>query len=239
MMKRTTVDGRVVNERTARMLKMWEFNALQKLYVVQGSYNGGGVSASAGTHDGGGAIDLSVRGLGDLKRKKWIVKQGRLAGFAAWYRPTIPNLWTEHIHAIAIGDKELSDGARRQVSAYYAGRNGLANNAVDPDPRVKIRVWPKRKLKSVSFLVVHRQFKARKPKPRMAVKRVQWVLNERLGTNLVVDGVAGLQTRQAYRRWEKKINSPVPDGKPGRHSLNRLGRGRFKVGYLSFERLKK
>src|SRR6478752_3609144 len=114
-MERTTVDGRTVNKRTADMLALWQFNALTNYYVVQGSYNAGGVSASAGTHDGGGALDLSVYGFDN---EKWHVKQGRLAGFAAWYRPTRPGLWNEHIHAIAIGDPEASSGAKQQVDEY-------------------------------------------------------------------------------------------------------------------------
>ena len=81
-MKRTTVDGKTLNQRTADMLAMWQFNSLRDFYVVQGSYNTG-VSASAGTHDGGGAVDLSVYGLGTTGDKKWHVKQGRLSGFAA------------------------------------------------------------------------------------------------------------------------------------------------------------
>lgn len=236
MMKRTTVDGRVVNVRTAEMLKMWEFNSLQNYYVLQGSYNRS-VSQSGGTHDGGGAIDLSVYGLGDVASKKWHVKQGRLAGFAAYYRPTLPGEWNEHIHAVAIGDPELSGAASRQVVSYYHGRDALASNNVDPDPRVKpIPVWPKRPLKSVNLLTAYRQFRAKDPKPKMAVKRIQWVLNEKLGLDLKVDGIAGRTTRDAYKRWERKVNAPGTDGVPGRYSLRKLGEGRFKVSTLTFER---
>lgn len=239
-MKRTTVDGKTVNERTLAMLRMWQFNSLTDYWVSQGSYNAGGVSASAGTHDGGGAVDLSVYGLGDLSDKKWHVKQGRLAGFAAWYRPTYPGLWNEHIHAIAIGDDELSSGARAQVSAYYNGRDGLAGNRVDPDPRLReIKVWPNVRLKKVSLLVVYRQFKSKKPVPRTAVKRVQWVLNEKLGTKLIVDGVAGPATRNAYKQWEKKIGADKPEGLPGRPSLKELGKGRFDVSWLGYEKWRK
>lgn len=236
-MKRTTVDGKTVNQRTADMLAMWQFNSLRDFYVVQGSYNAGGVSASAGTHDGGGAVDLSVYGLGTTADKKWHVKQGRLAGFAAWYRPTLPGEWNEHIHAIAIGDGEMSSGAASQVRDYYAGRNGLASHAADPDPRVSpIPVWPHRPLKRINGLVAYRQFKKKKPNRRTTVKRIQWVLNEKLGTHLVCDGVAGPQTRAAYKAWEKKIGSHLQDGIPGKVSLDRLGVGRFKVSWASFEK---
>jgi len=238
-MKRTTVDGKILNVRSAEMLKMWEFNALRNFYVVQGSYNAGGVSASAGTHDGGGAVDLSTYDWGSLKDKKWIIKQGRLAGWAAWLRPTLPGEWNEHTHAIAIGDGEMSSGARNQVSQYYSGRNGLANYGPDPDPRVTpIPVWDDVPKKKISGLVIYRQFKKKKPNKRTSVKRVQWVLNEKLGTNLVCDGIAGPATREAYKRWERKIGSPDKDGVPGKVSLNRLGAGRFKVGWASFEKLR-
>lgn len=237
MMKRTTVDNRTVNQRTKDMLDMWQFNALRDLYVVQGSYNSG-VGASAGTHDGGGAIDVSTYGWGDAADKKWIIKQGRLAGFAAWLRPTLPGVWNEHAHAVAIGDPELARGAANQVKSYYAGRNGLANNGPDPDPRVRITVWPNRQLKKISALTAYRQFKTKNPKARATVKRIQWVLNEKLGTDLYVDGVAGPATREAYKKWEKKIDAPVADGIPGRASLNKLGVGRFKVGYTAYEKLR-
>lgn len=239
-MKRVSVDGKTLNRRTANMLAMWEFNSLTKYYVVQGSYNAGGVTASAGTHDGGGALDISVYGMGSTANKKWHVKQGRLAGFAAWYRPTIPNLWNEHIHAIALGDPEASSGAKAQMAEYRNGGDGLKGNAPDPDPRIHpITVWPNRKLKTISYLVAYRQFKAKKPVARMTVRRIQWVLNEKLGTNLVCDGVAGQKTRAAYKQWEKKVKAPKADGVPGRFSLNHLGAGRFKVKYLSYEKWRK
>lgn len=237
MMKRTTVDGKVVNRRTAEMLALWEFNALTDLFVVQGSYNAGGVPQSKGTHDGGGAIDVSTHGLGSTEDKKWIVKQGRLAGWMAYLRPTIPNLWNEHIHAGALGDPEASDGLKDQFKEYRAGGDGLKGNAPDPDPRVRIRVWPKVRYKKVSLLVAYRQFKAKNPEPRMTVKRIQWVLNERLGLDLVVDGIAGPVTREAYKQWEIEIGSKRPNSVPGQYSLNALGEGRFKVNLVTFEKM--
>lgn len=235
-MKRTTVDGKVLNQRTADMLALWQFNSLHDYYVVQGSYNKGGVSQSAGTHDGGGALDVSVYGLGDLKDKKWHVRQGRLAGFMAYYRPTIPGLWNEHIHAGALGDPEASSGLQKQFAQYRAGRDALASNGPDPDPRVPIHVYPRVVHKKISGLTAYRQFKTKHPKPRMTVKRIQWVLNEKLGTKLVCDGVAGPQTREAYKAWERRVKAPAADGVPGKFSLNKLGAGRFRVSWLSYEK---
>lgn len=238
-MERTTVDGKTVNKRTAAMLRLWQFNSLTDFYVLQGSYNSS-VGASAGTHDGGGAVDLSVHGLGSLSSKKYHVKQGRLAGFAAWYRPTISGLWSEHIHAIAIGDDEMSSGARTQVIEYYNGDDGLAGSGNDQDPRVyPIPVYPHVPLKKISLLVAYRQFKAKKPAPRTTVKRIQWVLNEKTDATLICDGVAGPATRAAYKRWERKISAPEQDGVPGRPSLTRLGNGRFRVSFLSYEKMRR
>lgn len=237
-MKRTTVDGKTLNQRTADMLALWQFNALQDFYVVQGSYNAGGVKASAGTHDGGGALDISVYGM-DLKEKKWVVKQGRLAGFMAYYRPTLPGVWNEHIHAGALGDPEASAGLRAQFADYRAGRNALADDGPDRDPRVPIKVYPHVTHKKISGLVAYRQFKTKKPRPRMTVKRIQWVLNEKLGARLVCDGVAGPQTRAAFKQWEKHVKAPAADGVPGKFSLSKLGEGRFTVGWLSWEKWRK
>lgn len=238
MMKRTTVDGQTLNQRTADMLALWEFNALTHYYVVQGSYNKGGVSQSAGTHDGGGALDISVYGLGSLADKKWHVKQGRLAGFMAYYRPTIPGLWNEHIHAGALADPEASSGLQKQFDEYRDGGDALVGSNRDPDPRVAIKVYPAVTLKKISGLTAYRQFRTKKPKPRATVKRIQWCLNEKLGTHLVCDGVAGPATREAYKRWEKKAGAPAADGVPGKFALGKLGKGRFKVSWVAYEKFR-
>jgi hypothetical protein len=98
------------------------------LTVVQGSYNAGGVAQSAGTHDGGGAVDLTAAAW----EKK--VHALRKVGFAAWHRPFN---WDgrgggEHIHCILIGNARLSLSAVGQVEQYRVHTNGLANHAPDP-----------------------------------------------------------------------------------------------------------
>lgn len=97
-----------------------------RLTIVQGSYNAGGVSASAGTHDQGGVIDLLAF---DWRRK---VKALRKVGFAAWFRPRLPGHWEEHIHAVLVDHGKLADVAKRQVIAYRDGRDGLKSNDKDP-----------------------------------------------------------------------------------------------------------
>jgi hypothetical protein len=111
--------------------------------LVQGSYNPGGVSASFGTHDGGGAVDLSVRERGSFAVMEdeipLMLRALRIAGFAAWLRDT-DELYPGspiHIHAIAIGDAELSPAARRQIDGpegYLRGFNGLPQEDGPPLP---------------------------------------------------------------------------------------------------------
>ncbi len=114
-----------------------------RLMVTQGSYNPGGVAASFGTHDGGGAVDISVR-----SRVDWSVLEDeiapmllalRTAGFAAWLRDT-DELYPGspiHIHAVAIGDWEATPIAQDQVTGpfgYLRGWNGLPEDEGGPLP---------------------------------------------------------------------------------------------------------
>jgi hypothetical protein len=105
--------------------------------ITQGSYNLG-VEASFGTHDGGGAVDLSMRDLTNwhhvlYEEAEQMIGALRRAGFAAWVRdvdvlyPGSP----VHIHAIAIGDADLSPAAQDQLTGdvgYFRGYNGLPDN---------------------------------------------------------------------------------------------------------------
>ncbi len=110
--------------------------------ITQGSYTSV-ESASFGTHDRGGAVDLSVRDLYNWNSVLYgefdiIILALRQAGFAAWVRdvgalyPGSPI----HIHAIAIGDAELSEAAQRQLTGpegYFRGFNGLPVDPPLPD----------------------------------------------------------------------------------------------------------
>lgn len=141
----TDFTGRTVNQRTHAMLAEAESILGYDIVVSQGSYNPGGVGASAGTHDGGGAVDVSVSELGTTQRWE-TVKALRTVGFAAWLRTPDQGPWPYHIHGIAIGDTDLSIAARNQVADYYVGRNGLASHAADNTPdayRVPFTWWEK------------------------------------------------------------------------------------------------
>ncbi len=114
--------------------------------LTQGSYNTG-VGLSAGTHDGGGALDIRVGGYSKTVVDD-MVRSLRIAGFAAWSRGRGYDTFDPHIHGIAIGDKEASGGAKSQVVAYGNGRNGLSGNAVDADEKLKAKspTWAKKHL---------------------------------------------------------------------------------------------
>ncbi len=146
---RVEVNGWTINQRTLTIL-----THAQKLYggeleiarnaVTQGSYHDNG-AASFGTHLGGGAVDLSVMRRGTYT-VLWddveaLVRALRAAGFAAWLRE-YGELYTDspiHIHAIAIGDRELSPAAEDQLTGpagYFRGHSGIppaADSAPTPD----------------------------------------------------------------------------------------------------------
>jgi hypothetical protein len=134
---RVSINGQVINARTLWMLKRASTLYRGKgnpMRITQGSYVDT-LAESFGTHAGGGAVDISVRVAGSSRvltdrEAQEMVKALRQAGFAAWLRkpadlkPTVPL----HIHAIAIGDRELSDAAKRQLEGpegYFRGLNGV------------------------------------------------------------------------------------------------------------------
>jgi hypothetical protein len=143
----TKVNGWLVNQRTLEMLQY-----ASELYggeiditgyaVTQGSFTDQ-VAASFGTHAGGGAIDLSVMRAGtytvlydDIEP---LVNALRLAGFAAWLRD-LDELYpgsSIHIHAIAVGDEQLSQAARDQLTGpygYFRGYSGVPQPNQTPIP---------------------------------------------------------------------------------------------------------
>jgi hypothetical protein len=134
----TLQNGAILNRRTLAML---EHTAelyggeleITDYHITQGSYTTG-ESASFGTHAGGGAVDLSVMRKGTYT-VLWddvepLIHALRSAGFAAWLRQ-YGELYPDspiHIHAIAIGDAELSHAARDQLIGkfgYFRGFTGL------------------------------------------------------------------------------------------------------------------
>jgi hypothetical protein len=137
---RVTVDGFVVNTRTQSMLTEAERLLGRDLVLEQGSYNPGGDPTSAGTHDGGGVVDISVDGMSSATRTA-VARALRTVGFAAWVRDPSQADWPWHIHAVAISDTDLASQAQHQVGDYYLGLNGLAGRGQDDGPKVTIRTW--------------------------------------------------------------------------------------------------
>jgi len=133
-----SVNGFKINARTYAMLQYaaqlygGEIDVAGKA-ITQGSYSNNG-PASFGTHLGGGAVDISVLRLNSdhvlYSEIEPLVRALRVAGFAAWLRD-----WGElgegsgiHVHAIAIGDRELSSAAQEQLTGgygYFRGYSGV------------------------------------------------------------------------------------------------------------------
>ncbi|TYB45863.1 peptidoglycan-binding protein [Nonomuraea sp. PA05] len=137
---RVSTGGFVVNARTHSMLTEAKRLLGRDFALDQGSYNPGGDPTSAGTHDGGGVVDVSVAGMSAATRTA-TVRALRRVGFAAWLRSPQQGDWPWHIHAAAISDPSLSGQAQHQVGDYYLGLNGLANRGRDDGPAVTIRTW--------------------------------------------------------------------------------------------------
>ena len=105
------------------------------LDVTQGCYSGGAVRASAGTHNGGGVLDLRQHGgqVDDL-----LEEMG-----AAAYERTPAQGFSYHTHLILIGCPHLDPSAEAQVRDWRARRDGLAYHRPDPDqtrPAI-VRTW--------------------------------------------------------------------------------------------------
>jgi hypothetical protein len=137
---RVTFRGVTVNERTKAMLLAAESLLGKQFVLEQGSYNPGGDPSSAGTHDGGGVVDLSVSGMSESTQTT-TVRRLREVGFAAWRRTPSQGDWGYHIHAVAVSDTDLSSQAQHQVGDYYLGQNGLANRGPDDGPQVTKVTW--------------------------------------------------------------------------------------------------
>ncbi|MFD8117098.1 transglycosylase SLT domain-containing protein [Streptomyces microflavus] len=90
--------------------------------VSQGEYSHG--SKSAGTHAGGGVVDIS-------STSSAVVARLREAGFAAWARTGAAWAGNEHIHAVLMNHPALSGPARAQVASFKAGGNGLGAGGGD------------------------------------------------------------------------------------------------------------
>lgn len=144
-------NGTTLNKRTIDMLAAARKNLGCKrggLKVTHGSYRKPG-GKSAGTHAGGGAVDISIRKLcgRSIDQVDQVLSELTKVGFAAWYRDW-PN--NRHIHAIAISDLDMSTesavpgefDAREQIVAWAQGKDGLGRAEIGPMTREKnLTTW--------------------------------------------------------------------------------------------------
>ena len=178
-MSRVQWRGVTLDQRTSKMMdEVVKLCKDIKIDPTQGSYSKS-VGASAGTHDGGGAIDLSLSGLSAFEILK-IVSSMRTVGFAAWHRRAGEGPWSDHVHGIAVNCPDSTAVAKRQVTALRKGKNGLANGKKDPHAflRIPVTSWEAYKLRS-----------ARKPLPPYPGKSAFQVLDTGEHIKVVQRGV--------------------------------------------------
>jgi hypothetical protein len=163
-----------MNQRTVDMILAVENNLGFRLAVVQGSYNNGKVQASAGTHDGGGAADIRAKTLPPGQRQH-VVTALRRVGFAAWLRTPQQGFDEVHIHAIAVGDEDLSAGALAQVRDYRNGRNGLKGHGPDDGhPGFRAMTWERfRQLHMIADATSASSLEAKKKDNHISVQAVR------------------------------------------------------------------
>lgn len=122
-MKVNLPGGWVTDRTTARALREAEKLYGAPIRISQGSYHVGALSA--GTHLGGGVLDLSVRGLSRSNINR-LVRCCRRVGLWAWYRDESSG-FSPHIHLVRVGCRDLNPIAAQQIVAARAGYNGLGH----------------------------------------------------------------------------------------------------------------
>jgi hypothetical protein len=143
--------------------------------VMQGSYSKG-VQASAGTHDGGGVVDLSIAGMSSGQQVKFVEELRRRNG-CAWLRTPAhgwsPSAGAPHCHMVVRDEPGLSTPAQTQVRHYDQGLNGLASRGRDTLPRPK--QYPVEEVRMASAFPKIGSRKIVKPTADVTVKGGQWV----------------------------------------------------------------
>lgn len=248
--QRVVFEGRRTTVRTVAMLR-----EARRLFtartgrrppaISQGGYNGGGVSASAGTHDRD-ALDFRTAGWPASVQRAW-ERALRDVGFAAWWRPYRWNVWPEHCHAIPKGG-DVSRGAANQVRAFRAKRDGLVSNAYDSTiGTLATKTWEQylstrkkvaakkvrtltisgRKYRDIPYVSLHWLLRARRGK---GLSRHVWYVQRWLSKlnlyNDRQDGKWGPRTQAAYDRFRRSLGWSASKcvGAPGWASLRLLSK---------------
>lgn len=223
-----TFRGHLFDRMTVAALLEMEKRLGYELSIMQGSYHHG-VGASAGTHDGGGAVDLAPA---DAQNKQRV---GREVGFAMWERQPLPGVWPHHVHGILVGNVKASPVAQRQVSAYRQHRDGLVSNSIDytwhPSPikpyvyKTAPAVLRKLDLSNLRIDFLSALDGHITNAPSGGVKVVQRLLNKRIRAGLLVDGIVGPKTLAAWKAWERKNGDSTPNSVPDAAQLTALLKG--------------
>lgn len=174
--------------------------------VLQGSWSRG--SLSAGTHTGGGAYDLSVRGMDLEEQIELTVALRKYCGNSVWLRSSRYGwplrLGGAHIHGIVDDEPGLAYGAKRQVINARDRLNGLRNRGRDPFPRparVRFEGAPIKVSKAVAVRLANLRYGKRNDD----VKDLQHALK------ILADGVYGPKTDVAVRAHQKRMGlTPDP-----------------------------
>jgi len=133
--------GVVVCSHTVPKLNAWAKSVGAGIYLKPlpgcGSYQTS-TAASAGTHAGGGAIDIDLRSVASGSRK-WVADKGRTSGLqVAWHRNAISGLWTWHAHALDPDCPQLARVAAAQCVEMFNGGDGLVGTTPDGNTRVNV-----------------------------------------------------------------------------------------------------
>lgn len=129
-------DGEKITARTRAMFRKAE-SLSSNMTITQGV---GDASASAGSHRGGGVIDIRTRDTGSTGVKRRVAAL-RKVGFAAWYRNWSGN---QHIHAVAVSDPTIAKASHDdlcQVWQFWKGGEGLSCSNSIAAPNRPWRTW--------------------------------------------------------------------------------------------------
>lgn len=136
----------------ANVTKRCKAQGIPDFYLspIQGSYSTS-TAASAGTHAGGGAIDINTRPLTPAQKAvlEFCMREVTFADwdrpvtwFSKWFNKIINGGWSPHNHGILTGCVHLSSAAKSQVAEYVKGENGLVGGDKDTGTRSFVgRTW--------------------------------------------------------------------------------------------------
>jgi len=122
--------GLVLDPSTKSKISIAEKQWGESFNIVKGGYLKAD-KFSGSTHTGGGVFDAYYAG-GSQLFPITAVEALRKAGFAAWNRDQF-GANNKHIHAIEIGNPNLSKSAASQVAAYLRGEDGLGGKDTLPN----------------------------------------------------------------------------------------------------------